>query len=177
MIRYIIISFLILSCQSLDRQNVESTTVKMDTLKYIEFKEFEAKLESGSSIQELHRRFDVHAILLLDTTKADQLYQSDIKLQQELNEDLAILKDCETVVGFYTELNNLKDVLNSPTFRQKIFTSLFQDEHDNYSIDSPIYIRENDAVINIQISGSHALCYAKLNNGIVHLYLLNRITE
>ncbi|NIJ52221.1 hypothetical protein FHS68_001377 [Dyadobacter arcticus] len=84
---------------------------KKDTLEFIEYRDFEVAFKSGKDVKQLRNSFDFESILVLDSTRAKVLFEFDPQLRENLNYASAAAKLRESTVGFVTDFESLRDVL------------------------------------------------------------------
>ncbi|WP_439583440.1 hypothetical protein [Dyadobacter bucti] len=177
---YILIIFIAFGCVFSERRNDVVLNGKNEMLKFIKYHDFELAMESDSGIEQVLKDFNLLSILLLDSTKSEVLFKYDSELKTNFHYALAASELTESTVGFRTECETLEGVLKSKRSLNMIFDCIYGEyarASSEYRIINPVYINGNVAVVEIANMNVFSQFFIKLDNGIVHINLLESTIE
>ena len=148
----------------------------MSQSKVVRVTEFSA-LMSKNDLQSLAGQFDLLKILLLDISKEDMFLSFDPELSDDYQEYSNSMELNDRTVGFATEKENIELLIADP---ERIYCSIFSENELSklvLEIDEPIYIYQNQAIIEISSRTTSDLYYLRLNEGIVQINWLGGTVE
>lgn len=146
---------------------IQSCTMLMSQNKFLNINDFSLAYQENPDLKYLEQRFDLLKILMLDSTKANIFVSYDPELEQlskQYTEGMTLNK---ATVGFVSHVNDIREVFDEP---ERILNCLFgSDSESRYKIDHPIYIKGNDALMEISSPTTSDLYYLRYYQGVTQI--------
>ncbi|TDE18548.1 hypothetical protein [Dyadobacter psychrotolerans] len=176
---FVFILFVFFSCGQSGIREAATSEQEEVILEFIDYQDFEKVFRVNRNSELITKKFDLVSILLLDSTNAEILFKLDPKLEEDFHYAMLVSRLSMSTVGFVTDLETLRDVLLSKEERDMIITCVHGEGADNmkYNIGSPVYIKNNTAIIQILGPSSVDDYYVTINSGVVQLNFLGGIIE
>lgn len=174
MSRYFILIILVFGC----RQNQQEDK---PALKFIDYSDYLAAYRKNPDLRKMRSDYDMFSILLLDSTDASLYFKISPSLRDEYIGARNTILAQEFTLGFLTDAETLRELIVSDAFRDKMFNCInpYLEDDIDYKIFSPVYIKDNKAVVTIsnKVETAFEDYYVTLNNSIVHLTLIQSVIE
>ncbi len=148
--------------------------------KIVRYQDFELAYSNNSDLKIISNRFDLLFISLLDTTYKVQFFEYDAELKDLYKGYSHGLKLNKATVGFVARIQKIDEIFNSSLLTNKAFNCISDEETQKtvkQTINYPIYIKDNTAIVEILSGSSSDIYYFRLNDGVVQINWLGGVMD
>lgn len=149
-------------------------------VKFIEYREFESAYQSGVDLSQLSRDFDFLRLLLLDSSRSQELFEFDPYLKELFEMYLPEKQPNDKTIGFVTNAGSVKEVFENERTLRKIVDCAYDETTVDilkWNFHYPIYLNENTAVFEIYAPFTSDLYIMRLLEGTDQINWLGGVME
>ena len=155
-------------------------TIVVSQDKFIYYQDFKSDYNNNPNLEVLNYGYDLLYVLLLDTTNILHFYEYDSELEDLYNGYSFGLKFDESTVGFVAQISTIDELFKSNILMNKVFYCIMDIETQQVfrpKINYPIYIKENTAIVEIQMGETFDVYCIKLSERVIQINWLGGVME